>query len=63
MRRTLMARIYWVDIPNPGTDEYDGWSWVNVAQVKTKKEAFAILEERWGIPKKYAKVFVTRGEE
>lgn len=53
--------VYWVDLPNPDTTGDDD-SFKNVATFSERKDAFAYLREKYGMPARVASFFISRGQ-
>lgn len=55
-------KIFYVDLPDPDSTEIDN-SWVNITVCFSRKEAIRLLEDKWGIDKKYSELFISEGRE
>jgi len=62
--RDIMAKIFYVDLPDPKYDSESGDSeWVNVKTTHTKEEAEQFLFDAYGIEKDHADLFITEGDD
>ena len=58
-----MAKIFWVDLPNPFASKGDEESWKNVDTFWSRQEALDCLAATWGIEPENAGLFITEGED
>ena len=54
-------KIYWIDLPDPNSLTNDD-PWINVGTFDKRKDAIKFLEDKYGIRKQFAKLFIAIGE-